>query len=396
VTGGQRRRLHRWLVLAAVVVVAAVVVTLVVTLGSGGDDTAGHGSPSPTASGSAPVSGPTGPANASVPQFPAAGPVPANESTVLASRVGFGGGVSGGAGGAVVHVSSDADSGPGSLRAALAGDTARWVVFDRDLTIRLSSGIAVGSNKTIDGRGHDVELTAPGQDGLDLVGVHNVIVESLTLHDFGDVTKTADNDTPDAIHLDHAEGVWIDHDDLSMAGDKLIAVSNGSSGITVSWNHFHDQEQVFQVGNQATAAADAVQTVTVHHNFFDHTGYRNPVIAYGRAHVYDNYYLDWKTYAVRSQRAAQLYLQNNVFAAGDNRRASITTTGGDGCNDQKTHCDDRPGDLKAVGNLLLGNAKIKQNAPTAVVAPSSFYRYTAEAATTALAGRIAAGVGPVS
>ena len=221
-----------------------------------------------------------------------------------------------------MHVTSDADSGPGSLREAVTGDEPAWIVFDKDMEIRLDSPLRVGSNKTIDGRARDVVISAPGQSGLELVGVTNVIVESLTLTDFGDVTQTKQNDLSDAIYLDGATGVWIDHNDLSRAGDKLIAISNGSREVTVSWNHLHDQEQVIQIGNQTTQDADAAQTVTLDHNFFDRTGYRNPVVSYGRAHVYNNYYLDWRLYAVRSERVAQLYLENNVFDGGRNSRVS--------------------------------------------------------------------------
>jgi pectate lyase len=378
-----RTKNHRYAVLALVVVVCVIVgIVIAVVRHSGDKHQAGRPTPLPNGS--------------SVPSFGTAGtPTPAQRE-LLDQRAGFAGAVTGGAGGEVAHVSTDAQSGPGSLRDAVTGDAPRWVVFDRDMTIRLTTPLAVGSNKTVDGRGRRVEITGPGIEGLDLIGVSNVIIESLTLHDFGDVTKTAQNNQPDAVHLDHARGVWIDHCDLSMAGDKLIAVSNGSSGITASWNHFHDQEQVFQVGNQATADVGGVQTLTVEHNFFDHTGYRNPVVSYGRAHVYNNYFLDWRLYGVRSERTAQVYLQNNVFAAGANRRAAIATPHGTGCNDAKTRCDDRPGFLKAVGNLLLGGAVITDNTPQDVFDPSKFYRYTAEPATQALSDRIAAQVGPKS
>jgi pectate lyase len=315
---------------------------------------------------------------------------------LLAERVGFGRGVTGGAAAAQqVVVSSDADSGPGSLRAAVAGNAPKWIVFDRDMTIHLAGGVPVGSNTTIDGRGRHIELSGHGVEGLDLINSSNVIVESLTLHDFGDTAKTAQNDPFDAIHLQHATGVWIDHNDLSTAGDKLISVEDGSTDITVSWNHFHDQEQVFQIGDLAQAQADAAQTVTVHHNYFDRTGYRNPVISYGKAHVYDNYYRDWRLYGVRADRLAQMYLEDNIFDAGRSRKAAYINTGGDGCNDAKTRCDNRPGSIKAVGNLLQNRARIATGADTAAVFdPHSIYPYTAEPATARLATEIASHAGP--
>ncbi len=314
---------------------------------------------------------------------------------LLAQREGFGQQVRGGADGPLVHVTTDADSGPGSLREAVTGDEPAWVVFDEDMEIQLGSPLRVGSNKTIDGRARDVVITAPGQSGLELVGVSNVIVESLTLTEFGDVTQTKQNDLSDAIYLDGATDVWIDHNDLSRAGDKLIAVANGSGGVTVSWNHLHDQEQVIQIGNQTTQEADAAQTATLHHNFFDRTGYRNPVVSYGRAHAYNNYYLDWRLYAVRSERVAQLLLENNVFDGGRNPRVSLVTVQGDGCNDSGTRCDARDGYLRAEGNLTDNTRRIRESEPGLVFDPSRLYDYSAETADRDLAERVESGAGPV-
>ena len=370
-------------VLAAVAVGLVVLVSLVVVLLvlAGDDEDPGDGAPPPT-------SGPT-----SAPATPS----PTGPPTVqglLDQRLGFGAQVTGGADGPKVRVTTDADSGPGSLREAVAGDQPAWIVFKEDMTITLDSPLVVGSNKTIDGRGRDIEITAPGQTGIQLTDVSNVIIESLTLRDFGDVELTDKNNLPDAINLDHASEIWIDHNDLSVAGDKLIAVTNGSANITVSWNHLHDQEQVFQIGNQTTQDADAAQSVTVHHNFFDHPGYRSPVISYGRAHVFNNYYLDWQTYAVRSERVAQLFLESNVFVGSRSARAVLTTVQGDGCNDNGTRCDDRDGFLRAVGNLTEGARKIRDSSPDEVFDPAAAYAYAAETADQALADRVAAGAGP--
>ena len=391
-----RRRL---LALAAVLVVLALVTIVVVLVRDRGKTINGQPKGSSGASSSSSSSSSSGasspPASTACGVTPAVRATPsATELPLLAGRVGFGAQVTGGAGAHVVHVTTDADSGPGSLREAVSVAAPAWVEFDKDMTIKLSKPLAVCSNKTIDGRGHQVEITGHGVEGLDLIGVSNVMISNLTLHDFGDTKKTKNNNTPDAIHLDHATGVWIDHCDLSMAGDKLIAVSNGSSAVTVSWNHLHNQEQVFQIGNQATGPADTVQTVTVEHNFFDHTGYRNPVVSYGRAHVFNNYFLDWRLYGVRAERTGQLYLQNNIFRAGPNPRATLITPSGKGCNDKKTHCDSRAGYLASVGNLLLGGAKVVTSEPTKVFDPAKLYRFTAQPATPALATEIAATAGP--
>ena len=369
---------------AAGVILLVVAVLVVIWAATRGDDgRPGDGGPPP----------PSGPPTTSSPTATPTGPP--TVQGLLDQRVGFGAQVTGGRGGRKVHVTTNADSGPGSLREAVTGDRPAWVVFDKDMTIRLDSPLVVGSNKTIDGRARQVEITAPGQSGFELTNVSNVIIESLTLSNFGDVELTDQNNLPDAIHLDNASGVWIDHNDLSVAGDKLIAILNGSTDVTVSWNHLHDQEQVIQIGNQTTQDADAAQTVTVHHNFFDHPGYRSPVVSYGRAHVFNNYYLDWKTYAVRSERVAQLFLENNVFVGGRSAKAALTTVQGDGCNDSGTRCDDRDGFLRSEGNVTSeGTRKIRESSPEEVFDPSDLYAYEAETADQAMADLVAAGAGP--
>jgi pectate lyase len=315
------------------------------------------------------------------------------ETSLLADRTGFGASVEGGFLGEVVQVTSDADAGPGSLREAVAGDEPKWVQFDADMTITLESPISVGSNTTVDGRGRVVTITGPGVAGLHIEEATEVILTNLTLRGFGDPGGTASNDPDDAVLITASERVWIDHLDLSDAADKLIGVSAGSRDITISWNHFHDQEQVVQIGNQATREAGE-QTVTLHHNYFDRTGYRNPVASYARVHVYNNVFEDWRLYAVRSEREAEVALERNVFLAGRNTRATSVRPGGDGCNDDQTRCDDSPGWLRAVDNLTLGGAVIEESSPEVVFDPSQEYEYVADPALPALVDEVRDGAGP--
>lgn len=324
---------------------------------------------------------------------PAREPLPF-ETSLLHARTGFGASVEGGFLGEVVRVTNDADGGPGSLREAVAGDEPKWVVFDQDMTITLESPISVGSNTTVDGRERMVTITGPGVAGLLIEDATDVILTNLTLRGFGDVGGTAANDPDDAVLITGSERVWIDHCDLSEAGDKLIAVSAGSRDITISWNRFHDQEQVVQIGNQATRDAGE-QTVTLHHNYFDRTGYRNPVASYARVHVYNNVFDDWRLYGVRSQRGAEVFLERNVFVAGRSTRATSVRPGGDGCNDDGTRCDGSPGWLRATGNLTLGGAVIEELSPEVVFDPAQEYEYVAEPARPALADEIRAGAGPL-
>ncbi|MFT4084120.1 MAG: polysaccharide lyase family 1 protein [Nocardioides sp.] len=308
--------------------------------------------------------------------------------------VGFGAATTGGAGGTVIHVTSAADdaSQSGTLPWALAQAGPKWIVFDDDMTITLTSPAQVTSETTIDGRGHDVLITGPGTSGLVIDGVDNVIVEGLRLRDFGDTALTSSNDPYDAISVVASTRVWIDHNTLSEAGDKLIGIQDGTSGVTVSWNHFWDQEQTLQVGEMSTASADVDQTVTIADNWFDHVGYRMPVVSYGKAHVYNNYLDSWTRYAVRSERLAQIYLEANVFQAASSKKATLTTVA-QTCNDAGTLCDSRKGFIYDTGNLYLGTTVTAKSRKGKVFDPSDAYSYTAAEASTDLATVISTGAG---
>ena len=318
----------------------------------------------------------------------------ADRDLLLAGRVGFGRNADGGNAGETCRVTTDADSGAGSLREALSRPEPLWIIFDGDYTIHLSSGLPVSSRKTIDGRGRHVTLTGHGVAGLILDGVEHVVIENLELRDFGDTERTKFNDPYDAISItNRAHDIWIDHCSLSMAGDKLIGIGGGATDITVSWCRFTDQQQVFQIGNMTTQEADVDTRVTSHHNFFDGTGYRHPVLSYGRAHAFNNYLRRWRTYGMRSERTGQLCSEANIFEAGDNKTATRFNTGGNGWNDSHTRFDDRPGALSSTGDWKINGAKIRTNDPDSVFNPAEAYPYQAAPADEALRTLVEQGAG---
>lgn len=315
---------------------------------------------------------------------------------VLAVPVGFGCATTGGTRSTVYQVSSDQDNEErGTLRWALTQAGPKWITFEGDMSIALERPLQVGSDTTLDGRGRKVTLAGgPKVAGLLIEQVENVIVESLTLTDFGDRDLTGANDPHDAISVKQASRVWIDHCDLSLAADKALGIS-GTSEVTVSWNHFHDQYQTFQIGNMTTANDDVNNTVTVMLNWFDHCGYRQPVVSYGKAHVLNNYYREWGQYAVRSQRLAQVYLENNVFQPGEKTQATLIRPASDGTNDSGSLQDDRNGYLYETGNLYLEKCRHPNTGTEHMFNPNKAYTYTALEASQELVEVITAGAGPV-
>lgn len=109
-----------------------------------------------------------------------------------------------------------------------------------------------------------------------------------------------------------------------------------------------------------------------------------------------NHHRNWRLYAVRSQRTAQALFEKNVLVGGRSKRAVVTTTAGDGCNDARTRCDRRPGALRAVGNAVIDGPRLRFAVGGTVFRAADHYPYAAERADRGLARRVAASAAPVT
>ncbi|WP_069787442.1 pectate lyase family protein [Pseudomonas salomonii] len=93
--------------------------------------------------------------------------------------------------------------------------------------------LKIGSNKTLLGVGAHA-----GIQGMGLFigsGAHNVIVRNLTLSDINPRVVWGG----DALTLDDADGVWIDHDTFTRIGRQMIVTGWGSAThVTISSNEF--------------------------------------------------------------------------------------------------------------------------------------------------------------
>lgn len=233
------------------------------------------------------------------------------ESTLLARRHGYGAAATGGAGGAIVVVDSAADGGPGTLRAAVERNKGPvWVQFARDMQIPLHSLVRVGSNVTIDGRGHRITLL---YNGLAIFGSHNVIVTNIAID--GRFTGISQ-----AINIARgARDIWIDHVDLSRFNDRLVNVKTGSDDVTISWSKFHDHNKVMLLNNSTDEnpfkyySRDSNSHVTLDHNWFHDTVQRNPRAAFGVYHLYNNLLEDWDFYGMSFSLGARAVVEGNIF-----------------------------------------------------------------------------------
>ncbi|MFF5959421.1 pectinesterase family protein [Streptomyces luteogriseus] len=174
--------------------------------------------------------------------------------------------------------------------------------------------IKVQSDKTIVGRGTAGHIVG---GGFFLgQGVHNVIIRNLTIRDaYQGIWNDKDHDF-DAIQMDGAHHVWIDHNDLRHMADGLIDVRKDSTNVTVSWNKLSDNNKTFGIGWTANVKTD----ITIHHNWIRETEQRNPSTDNAaHAHLYNNFLEDAPGTAIKSaygnysRGGTKMVLENSLF-----------------------------------------------------------------------------------
>ena len=322
---------------------------------------------------------------------------------LLAQREGYGRAAAGGLGGVFAVVTSDADSGPGTLREALkaARQGPTWITFADDMTIDLRSKLLIPSNVTIDGRGRRIVLHDYGLDARG--GVSSVIVTHLVIDGRFRTEEVAFN------IFGGARDIWADHLDLSRFIDRLINVKTGAGEVTLSWIRFHDHNKVMLLNNLtdenlfAFWERDSPSRVTVHHCWFVDTVQRNPRAVLGRYDLYDNLLEDWDFYGMSFGLEARAWIAGNIFVNRARRpcveppffdtiehvrenycaqiaRAPATTALANGDADKAAYFQTRErygyqhdyrAFLRLADNLYLGDARavLKDFRPEAVAAP---------------------------
>jgi hypothetical protein len=144
----------------------------------------------------------------------------------------------GGRGGRVLRVTTLADSGPGSLRAAVEAEGPRTIVFDIGGTIALKAPLRVRSGRvTIAGQ------TAPGggialRDQPFLIEADDVVVRYIRAR-LGDVSRVE----ADAFSIVRGRRIVVDHvsaswsvDETLSAGEPTRDASGGVHDVTVQWS----------------------------------------------------------------------------------------------------------------------------------------------------------------
>lgn len=206
----------------------------------------------------------------------------------------------GGSGGSIIHVTTLADSGAGSLRAALTTTGVRTVVFDVGGIITLLSPIEVGNTSSATGDYAYVTIageTAPfpgitiNNDEI-YFQAGDVIMRYITMRSTSDGGAVNAN-SPNCIkHRNWGTGGYIMED---MIYDHLTLSHSGNENFGV----YADQEiaplrnvtvqncmiGILDTGDGNILIGPNTHNITMYQNYIHHTERRNPLIGYGYNNV---------------------------------------------------------------------------------------------------------------
>lgn len=238
--------------------------------------------------------------------------------------------------------------------------------------------IKVQSDKTIVGSGTSGQIVG---GGFFLgAGVHNVIIRNLTIRDaYQGVWNDKEHDF-DAIQMDGAHHVWIDHNDLRNMADGLIDVRKDSTYVTVSWNRLSQDNKAFGIGWTENVVTD----ITIHHNWIRETEQRNPSTDNAaHAHLYNNFLEDVagtdinSSYGNYSRGATRMVLENSWFQGFKNPVIKDSTAS-----------------IVQKGNTFVGTSGRNESGGTAFD-PTTYYTYTLDK-TADVPALLKSGAGPRS
>lgn len=258
-----------------------------------------------------------------------------NRKKLADCAVGFGSAAYGGKGGEIYTVTTPNDNPtnplPGSLRYGVTRKRPLWIVFARDMNIKLQMPLFVTRHKTIDGRGASVHIS--NGPCIRLWNVSNVIIHGLHIHDCkpnvpGNVLLTEmapygtsgvemiESQDGDGISVVTCRDIWIDHNTFSNCADGLVDVTLASTAVTISNNRFSHHDKVMLLGHSDEYAADKTMKVTVTYNHFGPgLTQRMPRCRYGYVHVANNNYEEWGIYAIGGSMHPTIRSEGNRFVA---------------------------------------------------------------------------------
>ena len=243
-------------------------------------------------------------------------------ASLPAAFEGFGSSTPGGNNGAVVEVTSLADSGPGTLREALSRGSNLRIVFKVGGTINLQSRLEIRGRSfiTIDGStAPDPGVTLKGRS-LYIRGSHDIIVTHI---------RVRDSVSDGILVWDGSNNVVIDHCSATNAADENINITEDTHDVTVSWCIIGDtRSNSFALHSKGMLIANfnkpAVTKVSLHHNLFINEFQRSPQVSTaGLFDIRNNVIRDWGAYGIRMRQGAWGNIVNNVFDTNNNPEDAV-------------------------------------------------------------------------
>lgn len=226
------------------------------------------------------------------------------------ARTGFAAGVTGGAGGPTVMVSTAAD-----LKSHAESNTPAIIVVHGTIDLGPSGRIKLQSNKTL--RGATTSATILGS--VNISNVTNVIVSNLNIS--ADTGGPGDND---GVTIANSTNVLVTKCTIFDSTDGNLDVINGSDLVTVSWckfyytrNNGHNFSNLVGSSDTDTGSGDGRTNyrVTWHHNWWS-TGAKQRMIAcrFGQSHMYNNYWdCTGNDYCTETRNLAQIFSEHNYY-----------------------------------------------------------------------------------
>jgi pectate lyase len=114
--------------------------------------------------------------------------------------------------------------------------------------------------------------------------------------------------------------VWVHNCDMfygdagsdadQVKGDGAMDIK-GSTYVTISYNHFHDNGKSSLLGLSENATTGLY--VTYHHNWFDHSDSRHPRVRFYTVHFYNNYLDGIAKYGAGSTMGSSLFVEGNYY-----------------------------------------------------------------------------------
>ncbi|KAJ9678525.1 hypothetical protein PVL29_020648 [Vitis rotundifolia] len=212
-----------------------------------------------------------------------------NRQGLADCAIGFGRHAIGGRDGEIYVVTDSGDYDPvnpkpGPLRYAVIQKEPLWIIFQRDMVIKLKEELIMNSFKTIDGRGASVHIV--GGPCITIQYVTNIIIHGLNIHD------------------------------CKQGGNANVRDSPNHYG----WRTISDDDGVMLLGHSDSYIQDKnMQVIIAFNPFGEGLVQRMPRCRHGYFHVVNNDYSYWEMYAIGGSAEPTINSQGNRFLAPDDR-----------------------------------------------------------------------------